>query len=135
LEKKLEARTRELGEARDHLAEALEPHTATAEVLQAITTSFGDLESVFDAILANATRLCEAGFGTLWLCEGEGLRAVALHNAPSAYVRQREREPVIRPSPATGLGRAAITKQVVQIADAMAGRAYREGDPLAVGAV
>ena len=135
LEKKLEARTRELGEARDHLAEALEPHTATAEVLQVITTSFGDLESVFDAILANATRLCEAGFGTLWLCEGEGFRAVALHNAPSAYVRQREREPVIRPSPASGLGRAAITKQVVQIADAMAGRAYREGDPLAVGAV
>jgi len=135
LEKKLEARTRELGEARDHLAEALEPHTATAEVLQVITTSFGDLESVFDAILANATRLCEAGFGTLWLCEGEGLRAVALHNAPSAYVRQREREPVIRPSPASGLGRAVITKQVVQIADAMAGRAYREGDPLAVGAV
>ena len=135
LEKKLEARTRKLGEARDHLAEALEPHTATAEVLQVITTSFGDLESVFDAILANATRLCEAGFGTLWLCEGEGLRAVALHNAPSAYVRQREREPVIRPSPASGLGRAVITKQVVQIADAMAGRAYREGDPLAVGAV
>ena len=95
---------------------ALEPHTATAEVLQVITSSLGDLESVFDAILANATRLCEAGFGTLWLCEGEGLRAVALHNAPSAYVRQREREPVIRLSPATGLGRAAITKQVVQIA-------------------
>src|SRR5262249_57603362 len=90
------------------------------------------LALVFDAILANARRLCEAVFGTLWLCEGEGFRAVALHNAPSAYVRQREREPVIRPSPASGLGRVAITKQVVQIADAMAGRAYREGDPLAI---
>src|SRR5262249_42394800 len=82
-----------------------------------------------------ATGLCEARFGTLWLCEGDGFRSVALHNAPPAYVQQREREPVVRPGPATALGRVAMTKQVVQFADLMAEQAYREGDPVAIASV
>src|SRR5262249_5254555 len=82
-----------------------------------------------------ATGLCEAKFATLWLCEGNGFRSVALHNAPPAYVQQREREPVVRPGPATALGRVAMTKQVVQFADLMAERAYREGDPVAIASV
>jgi GAF domain-containing protein len=117
------------------LSEALEQQTATADVLQAISTSPGELGPVFGSILANATRLCEAKFATLWLCERGGFRSVALHNAPPAFAHQQAREPVIHPGFATALGRVATTKQVAQIADVKADRAYREGDPVAVASV
>jgi hypothetical protein len=80
LEQKLDARTREL-------TEALEQQTATSEVLQVISSSPDELEPVFDSMLTNATRLCAAKFGTLYLCEGEELRIVAMHNAPPAYAK------------------------------------------------
>ena len=89
LERELETRTRELAEAREHLAEALARETATSEVLQVISSSPGGLEPVFETMLANATRICEASYGTLWLCEGGGFRAVALHGAlPAAFIEQ-----------------------------------------------
>ena len=69
---------------RSELAAALEQQAASAEVLRVIADARGDLEPVFAAVLANATRLCEAKFGTLYLCEGDGFRAVAMHNAPPA---------------------------------------------------
>src|SRR5262249_27544956 len=72
----------ELRQRTDDLSEALEQQTATADVLSIISSSPGELEAVFQALLANATRICAAKFGTLWLSEGEGLRAVCLHNAP-----------------------------------------------------
>src|SRR6266436_4457677 len=97
--------------------EALEREKATAEVLRVISSSPGALEPVFQAMLANATRICEAKFGTLWLCEGDLFRAVALHDAPPAYAKARRRELLLRPPPDTALGRAASTKQVVQIDD------------------
>src|SRR5262249_6728570 len=117
LEQKLEARTRELAEARGHLSEALEQQTATSEVLRVISSSLGELEPVFQAMLENAVRICEAKFGTLWLREGDAFRAVALHNAPPAYAEARRRELLLRPPPDTALGRVASTKQVVQIDD------------------
>src|SRR6516225_8729729 len=68
-------------------------------------------------MLANAVRICEAKFGVLFRCEGEALRAVALHGAPALYAEERRRNPVIRPSASAALGRAMATKQPVQIAD------------------
>jgi len=99
------------------LTEALEQQTATSEVLRAISSSPGQLEPVFQEMLANATQICEAKFGTLWLSEGEAFRAVALHNAPPAYAKARRRELLLRPPPETALGRVAAAKQVVQIDD------------------
>jgi GAF domain-containing protein len=107
----------ELRQRTDDLSEALEQQTATSEVLQVISGSPGELAPVFQAMLASATRICEAKFGTLWLCEGDAFRAVALHNAPPAYAKARTRELLLRPPPDTALGRVASTKEVVQIDD------------------
>jgi two-component system NtrC family sensor kinase len=101
------------------LAESLEQQTATSEVLSVISSSPGELEPVFQAMLENATRLCEAKFGVLFRSEGDRLRAVALHGAPLAYVEERRRNPIIRPSPKTTLGRAVASKQTVHTADVL----------------
>ena len=90
LKTQLEVRTRELAETRKALAEALEQQTATSEVLKVISVSPGELEPVFDAILENATRICEAKFGTLYLYDGDVFRAEAFHNAPPAFVEARK---------------------------------------------
>ena len=114
---------------------ALEQQTATSEVLQVISSSPGDLEPVFQAMLANATRLCEAKFGVLLLCDSGGFRTVALHNAPPAFAEERRRNPLIHPPPGTGLRRLAETKQVAQVADMMQLKAYIDGDPFVVNSV
>jgi GAF domain-containing protein len=124
----------ELRERTTDLSEALEQQIATSEVLGVISSSPGDLEPVFQAVLQNATRICQAKFGLLYLCEGETFRAAAFHNAPPAFMEQRRRGP-IRPGADTALGRVALTKQVVHIADAMEGSAYRARDPHIIAAV
>jgi class 3 adenylate cyclase len=96
---------------------ALEQQAATSEVLKIISSSPDELEPVFNAILVNATRICEAKFGLLYRSEGDGLKTVAMHGAPPALVKERQRDPIVRPAPATGLGQALATKQPVQIAD------------------
>ena len=83
------------------LSESLEQQTATSEVLQVISTSPGELEPVFQAILSNATRICEAKFGTLYLYDGDAFHTAALHSAPPAYAENRKRGP-IRPDPRIG---------------------------------
>src|SRR6516162_7513921 len=127
LQKQLDQRTREL-------AEALEQQTATSEVLQVISSSPGELEPVFQTMLENATRICEAKIGSLYIREGDAFRTVATHNAPPAYVEARTRE-LIRPPPDTILGRLAATKQVVHIADITTIPSYLERNPFMVAAV
>jgi two-component system, NtrC family, sensor kinase len=95
----------------------------TDPALRVISSSHGELRPVFDAMLENATRLCEANFGTLYLCEGGSFRIVAMYNAPPAYEELRRREPVIdstRPAARALLGRLADTKEIVQITDLIA---------------
>ena len=107
----------ELRQRTDDLTESLEQQTATSEVLRIISSSPGELEPVFNTILANATRICEAKFGLLYRSEGDVLRTVAMHGAPPALVKERQRDPIVRPAPATGLGQALAARQPVQIAD------------------
>jgi hypothetical protein len=116
------------------LSESLEQQTATSEVLQVISSSPGDLKPVFDAMLANAARLCEAKFGALGLREGDAYRIVAIHNAPQAFAEFMQREP-LRPNPHVTLGRAIATKRVAQTADITIEQPYLQGDPLVVAAV
>ena len=78
-------------------------------------------------MLENATRLCEAKFGSLLLREGDAFRSVALHNAPLAYAEERRRVPLIRPKGA--FARVAMTKRVVHIPDLRAEQAFLDGNP------
>ena len=102
----------ELRQRTDDLSEALEQQTATSEVLNVISSSPGELEPVFEAMLANATRICEAKFGILFLSDGDAFRTGAIHNAPPALIEARRREPLFRPAPGTALGHVVRTKQV-----------------------
>jgi two-component system, NtrC family, sensor kinase len=129
LEQQLEKYRHELAEAREHLAEALEQQTATSEVLRVISSSPGELEPVFEAMLANTTRLCEAKFGMLYLYDSDAFRPVAHHNSPSKYADARTRNAIFRPPPDLPLGRIIATKQAAQIDDAKATKSYMEGDP------
>ena len=76
----------ELRQRTDDLSESLEQQTATSEVLKVISSSTGQLQPVFETMLANAIRICEAAFGSMLLVEGNALRRVALHNAPPRFV-------------------------------------------------
>jgi signal transduction histidine kinase/DNA-binding FrmR family transcriptional regulator len=114
--------------------EALQRQTATADVLKVISASPGELEPVFEAMLENAMRICEAKFGHLLLYDGKSFHAAHLYNVPPSYRAIWERGP-IRPSPNTGLGRLARTKQVIHIPDIKADLAYVERDSLRVATV
>ena len=124
LQEQLDRRTRE----RD---EALEQLTATSEVLKIVSASPDDLERVFQSILENATRLCGAKFGTLYLSKEDGFYAAAFHNAPPAFVEARKNQP-LRPAPDSTLSRVARTKQAAQVLDSRKREAYRKGDPFVV---
>src|SRR5262245_2674406 len=110
LQEQLDRRTRE----RD---EALEQQTATSEVLKLISSSAGELAAVFESILENAVRICEASFGNLLLYENDVFRHVALHNAPQAWAAEQQRDPIAPRRSARFLYHVAETKQVTQIAD------------------
>src|SRR4029077_14921666 len=102
---------------RRELNEALQQQAATAEVLRLISASPDDLQRVFTVILESATRLCQANFGTLYLAEGDFCRAVAMHNAPPAFIAFRRREALAPITGTTVLARVAKTKRPIQVAD------------------
>jgi signal transduction histidine kinase len=118
----------------NELRESLEQQTATSEVLGVISSSPGELEPVFKAMLENATRVCGSNFGTLYLREGDAFRAVSMHGATPTYMQSRLGQ-LLYPGPETGIGRLVRTKDVVHIPDATADPAYRQGDPMRVAAV
>src|SRR5262249_24675782 len=119
------------------LQESLEQQIATSEVLQIISSSPGDLQPVFDAILANAVRFCEAKFGNLFLCEGDTFRAVAVHGPPTDYVEWYRREPVLHKADITNvpLGRLGYSKKVIHILDLREDQGYLEQHPRLVALV
>ena len=118
LEKRVEARTKEL-------SELLDQQTATSEVLRAISRSPGDLTPIFETLLANATRICEANFGILYRFDGDVFRAEAVMGAGPEYVNHLRHEPP-RPDPKNALGRLLQTKLPVHVCDVWAEPAYAE---------
>jgi class 3 adenylate cyclase/putative methionine-R-sulfoxide reductase with GAF domain len=125
----------ELRERTDDLTESLEQQTATSEVLGVISSSRGELDSVFQIILENATRICEANFGILQLLDGEMVRVAAMHNVPAAFIELRQRKPLLRASPESAIGRAIATRRLVHMPDYAADAAYSKRDPAAVNLV
>ena len=100
----------------NELRQSLQQQTATSEVLQVISSSPSDLTPVFETMLANATRLCEANFGTLNLYDNGAFPLAATHNVPDAYAEYRRRHPILKVDPSHPLARLAVSKQVLQIA-------------------
>jgi GAF domain len=119
---------------RRELHDALEQQTATAEVLQVISSSPGDLQPVFASMLRNAVRICDAQFGNIYRWDGNVLRLVATRNAPAAFVEAR-RLSASPPSPKTPTGRMIANKDLVHIADLQAEKAYADKDPWIVAGV
>jgi GAF domain-containing protein len=118
---------RERDEALEREDEALEREKATGEVLRVISSSPGELEPVFRAMLANATRICNAKFGILYEFADGRFRAISWMGVPQEYAEYVKHWRVWRPH--TGLGQTAHTSQTVHIHDVVQGRAYAEGDP------
>jgi signal transduction histidine kinase len=111
---------KELRQRTDDLTEALEQQTATSEVLQVISSSPGELESVFQGVLENATRICGAAFGAIFYYEGGAFRPAAELNVPRAYSEfMRQRGP-FQPAVGSTFEHVIRTKQPVRLADAAA---------------
>ncbi len=125
----------ELRQRTNDLTESLEQQTATSEVLQVISSSPGDLEPVFAAMLENAVRICEAKFGNIYRAEGDGLRNVATHNTPPAFAEALRSSPYHNPGPKNPVRRMINTKAIVHVVDNAATEAYAEREPIAVASV
>ncbi|HEY7229548.1 MAG TPA: GAF domain-containing protein, partial [Pseudolabrys sp.] len=117
------------------LSESLEQQTATSEVLKVISSTPGELEPVFQAILENATHICSANFGNLWLCNQDGFQVAASHGIPAAYRERLQPNDLVHPGPELPIARAASTRQAVHIPDLRADPSYLAGEPVALDGV
>jgi two-component system, NtrC family, sensor kinase len=124
----------ELRQRTDDLSESLQQQTATSEVLSIISSSPGALDPVFEAMLQNAIRICDARFGALWLYDGNDFRSAALHDVPADFVEFWRRGPH-HPSPGSGLARIVKTRRTVHITDLKEEEGYLKRDPLVVTGV
>ena len=113
-------------------AESLQQQTATADVLKVISCSPGDLEPVFKAMLANATRLCEAKFGTLYLYEGDVAPHFAAISMPLRPLSSARKDEALRPGPGhgrpRGIGPSRSSSSRCHMREAVP-----EGDPFVAG--
>jgi two-component system, NtrC family, sensor kinase len=127
----------EVDQLKRDLREALQQQAATSEALRIIASSPSELQPVFDALLANATRLCDASYGTLWLREDDGqMRMAALHGRlPESFRGQWRVGTLFRPSPSVPTARVFHTRKPVQVVDLKVDEAYLARDPLAVASV
>jgi class 3 adenylate cyclase/putative methionine-R-sulfoxide reductase with GAF domain len=124
----------ELRQRTTDLSESLQQQTATSEVLGVISSSLGDLQPVFEVMLENAIRLCEANFGNLFVCEGNGFRSVAVYSPPSAYTEWYEHHPLfdVKDHPQAPLARLAESREIIHIADLRLDRGYAARVPVVV---
>jgi signal transduction histidine kinase len=129
----------ELRQRTDDLSESLEQQTAASQVLQVISSSTGELEPVFQAILASATRSCDAKFGLLYRIENGAARIISRLGIPPALAeylkRGPHRPPLNRLDPLTAVGRVVQSRQTVHIADYRTDQSYLDRDPLTVAGV
>ena len=130
----LRQRTDDLVERTADLTEALEQQTATSEVLGVISSSPGDLEPVFETMLKNAVRLCDAKFGNIYRHDGDELRVVASHGTPIAFLAARQGS-AIAVLGTSITARMARTKAVIHVRDLAAEQAYTDRNPTTVAAV
>jgi two-component system NtrC family sensor kinase len=125
----------ELRQRTTDLTESLEQQTATSDVLSIISSSPGELEPVFQTMLENAVRICDAKFGFMNRYDGDAWKIAAVHGAAPAYTDYLQQRGYQRPGPETVVARIASTNQIVHIADLAASRGYAERDPVVVAAV
>jgi len=131
----LRQRTTDLSERTADLTESLEQQTATSEVLQVVSSSPGDLQPVFDAMLEKAVRLCDATFGEVFNVDDGNIRLVAFHNTPVSFVEALKQFATPIRSPTSFGKRLIATKLAIQIADLAADEDYIERNPTVVAAV
>ena len=119
----------ELRQRTDDLGESLEQQTATSEVLKVISSSPGELRPVFQAMLENATRICNAKFANLLLYEEKAFRMAAMHGGSAEWIEFRTRNPLVHPTGKNPLGRLVRTKRLQHIADTWTDPAYVAREP------
>ena len=124
----------ELRQRTDDLSESLQQQTASAEILRVISSSAGELETVFQTLLSNALRLCVADFGLMFRYDGASAELVAQRGATQAYIDYMQHG-LVRAGSDTLIGKIIKSRAPVQFADYASSQAYLDRDPLAVMAV
>jgi GAF domain-containing protein len=125
----------ELRQRTSDLTEALDQQTVTSQILQVISSSTGDVQPVFEAVLMNAVRLCDAKFGMINYWNGEALYLAAAYNAPAAFVEFRKSN-LLRPRPENfSSARMLMSNMIIHCEDLTVEQEYLQRMPIAVAAV